>query len=61
LQHSEQRLGLLQVERIEAFGKPAVDRCEKIAGRGALALIAGGRAMFIAARSSKLRAFCSLE
>jgi hypothetical protein len=29
-----QRLGLLQIERVEAFGEPAVDRCEKIAGPG---------------------------
>jgi hypothetical protein len=28
----EQRPGLLQVERVEAFGQPAVDRREKIAG-----------------------------
>jgi hypothetical protein len=28
----QQRLGLLQVNRVEAFGEPAVDRGEKIAG-----------------------------
>ena len=28
----EQRLGVLQIERVEAFGKPAIDRSEKIAG-----------------------------
>src|SRR5207344_1550788 len=27
----EQRLGLFQIERLEAFGEPAVDRSEKIA------------------------------
>jgi hypothetical protein len=27
----QQRLGLLQIERVEAFGEPAVDRREKIA------------------------------
>ena len=31
-QLAEQRLGLVQIERVEAFGEPAVDRCEKIAG-----------------------------
>jgi hypothetical protein len=36
----EQRLGLLQVERVEAFRKPTIDRSEKIAGFGPLALIA---------------------
>src|SRR5208282_6272725 len=36
----EQRLGLLQIERIEAFGEPAIDRSEKIAGLIPLALIA---------------------
>jgi hypothetical protein len=35
----KQRLRLLQVERIEAFGEPAVDRCEKIVGLVPLALI----------------------
>jgi hypothetical protein len=30
----EQRLGLLKIERIEAFGEPAVDRSEKIARDG---------------------------
>jgi hypothetical protein len=28
----EQRLRLPQIERVEAFGEPAVDRSEKIAG-----------------------------
>jgi hypothetical protein len=28
----EQRLGLFQIERVEAFGEPAVDRSEKLAG-----------------------------
>jgi len=36
----EQGLGLLQIARIEAFGKPAVDRSEKIACLIAFALIA---------------------
>ena len=31
----EQRLGLLQIERVEAFGEPAVDRREQIAGLAA--------------------------
>ena len=36
----EQDLGLLQVEHVEAFGEPAVDRGEKIAGLIPLALSA---------------------
>ena len=35
----EHRLGLLQVQRIEAFGEPAIDRCKKIAGLLSLAPI----------------------
>jgi hypothetical protein len=35
----EQRLSLLQIERVEAFGEPAVDRSEEIEGLIALALI----------------------
>ena len=35
----EQRLGLLQVERVEAFGEPAEDRSQKFAGLVPLALI----------------------
>jgi len=38
----EQHLGLLQIERVEAFGKPAIDRSENIAGFIPLALIAQG-------------------
>jgi len=36
----QQRLRLLQIARVEAFGKPAVDRCEKVVGFGAAALVA---------------------
>jgi len=36
----EQSLGLLQIERVEAFGEPAVDRSEEIVGLLPLALIA---------------------
>jgi hypothetical protein len=36
----QQRLHLLQIDRVEAFGEPAVDRSEKIAGLLPLALIA---------------------
>jgi hypothetical protein len=39
-QRVEQSFGLLEVERVEAFGEPAVDRGEKIAGRVPLALVA---------------------
>ena len=31
-QRVEQRFGLLQIERVEAFGEPTVDRGEKIVG-----------------------------
>ena len=36
----EQRLRLLQIERVEAFGEPAVDWSEKSEGFSLLALIA---------------------
>jgi hypothetical protein len=36
----EQRLSLLQIEGVEAFGEPAVDRSEKVASFVPLALIA---------------------
>ena len=39
-QFIEQRLGLFQIERVEAFSEPAVDRSEKIARLIPLALIA---------------------
>jgi hypothetical protein len=39
----EQSFSLLQIERVEAFGEPAVDRSEQIAGLIALALIAQER------------------
>ena len=44
----QQGLGLLQIERVEAFGEPAVDRSEKIAGLIPLALIALEPAKFVA-------------
>jgi len=40
MQRVEQRLGLLQIERVEAFGEPAVKRSKKIASRIPFALIA---------------------
>ena len=36
----QQCLRLFQIGRIEAFGEPAVDRCEKVAGFGSAALVA---------------------
>jgi hypothetical protein len=36
----EQRFGLLQDRSAEAFGEPAVDRCEKVTGFGVLAFVA---------------------
>ena len=40
MQLTEQSLGLLQIERIEALGEPAVERGEKIAGFAAPVLFA---------------------
>src|SRR5215469_4170188 len=40
LRAAPERLGLFQVERVEALREPGVDRREHIAGFGALALIA---------------------
>ena len=40
MQLIEQRLGLLQIERVEAFGEPIIDGGEKIAGLIPPALIA---------------------
>jgi hypothetical protein len=39
-QRVEQRLGLLQIERIEALREPAIDRPQEIAGVVAFALVA---------------------
>ncbi len=36
----EQRLRLFEVRRVKTFGKPAVDRCQKVAGLGAATLVA---------------------
>jgi hypothetical protein len=36
----KQRLRLLQIERVKAFGEPTIDRSEKIAGLIPLSLIA---------------------
>src|SRR6478752_2043372 len=49
----EQRLGLLQIKRIEAFGEPVVDRGEQIASLFPLVLVAPEPAMLIVARNSK--------
>jgi len=39
-QFAEQRLGLFQIGRVEAFGEPAIDWREKVAGFGAATLVA---------------------
>ena len=39
-QLGQQGLGLLEIERVEAFGEPAVDRSEKVARLTPLSLIA---------------------
>lgn len=52
VQLTEQSFGLFEIERVEAFSEPAVDRGEKIAGLVLFALIAKkprharGRAQF---------------
>jgi hypothetical protein len=51
----EHDLRLLQIERVEAFGEPAINRSEKIAG---VLPLAQSRAMLMAARSSRSRACC---
>jgi hypothetical protein len=40
MQFVEQRLGLFQIEHVEAFGEPVVDRSEKLASITPLSLIA---------------------
>jgi hypothetical protein len=54
----EQRLGLLQIARVEALGEPVVDRSEKIAGLIPLALIAPEARH--AHRGAKFPGFCLL-
>jgi hypothetical protein len=48
----EQRLRVLQVARVEAFGEPGVDRRQQIAGGVALALLVTGQPTFIARTSA---------
>ena len=57
-QLGKQRLCLFQIERVEAFSEPAVDRSEKLAGLFPLALVAPEPRMLIAARSSQDLACC---
>ena len=54
----EQRLRLFQIERIEPFGEPAVDRSKKIAGLIPLTLIAPEPRH--AHRGTQLPGFCLL-
>ena len=49
----QERLCLLQIERVEAFGEPAINRSEQFANLLRLALALRSRAMLIAARSSQ--------
>ena len=58
VQFLEQDLGLLQIERVEPFSEPAVGRSQQFARLLRLALVAPEACGLIAARSSKLRAFC---
>ena len=55
----EQRFCLFEIVCIEAFGEPAIDRCEQIAGFGAPALVATQPGEAHAARSSHSLASCS--
>jgi hypothetical protein len=52
----EQRLGLFQIERVEALGEPAIDRSEKIVGLVPLPLIAPQSSK--ARRRAQLPRFC---
>jgi hypothetical protein len=58
---TEQQFGLFENRPVEAFGEPAVDRCEQIPGFGALALITpeagevGGGAWFPSLRALATR------
>ena len=54
----EQGLGLLQIERVEAFSEPAVDRSEKITSFIPLALVSQRRARLVAAQSFSNSAPC---
>ena len=57
MQLTEQSLGLLQIERVKAFGEPAVDRSEKIACLIPIALVArarGGRVRYCSDCVAKL-------
>src|SRR5580704_16060114 len=56
LQH---RLGLFQVERVEAFSEPAVDRREDVVGLGAPTLITPEPRE--ACRGAKLKRLCLLR
>ena len=56
----EQRLGLFQIERVEAFGEPALDRGEQIASLIPLALIAP-RAFARFERIRRVAATCMLR
>jgi hypothetical protein len=49
----QQLFGLLQVERVEALGEPAIDQGEKIAGLLPFTVIAPQPPMLVAARSSQ--------
>jgi hypothetical protein len=56
-QFTEQCLGLFQIERVKLFGKPAVDRSQKIASLIALSLIAPQRCKARGGAHAKLRLY----
>jgi hypothetical protein len=55
---SSKVLGLFQIERVEAFGEPAVDRSQKLASLIPFPLSRQSRARLITARSSQDFACC---
>src|SRR5262249_47543418 len=55
----EQRLRLFEISRIEAFGEPAVDRGEEVAGSLRRPCSPHSLARLVAARSSQSLASCS--
>ena len=56
----EQRLCVFEIGRVKAFGEPAVERGEQVAGFGLAALVRRSRARLTAARNSQSLASCSL-
>ena len=58
-QFVEQRLCLFEIGRVEAFGEPAIDRGEEVAGFGGRSWSRRSRARLAAARNTQSLAPCS--